>query len=596
MALGAALTTVSCNKDFLNVDYWSIVSPEGVYEDADNVYGGLIGCYAAFYVDTYNGVWPHPVLANYPSLDMQAEGWDAEMTTHSWGVEAKSGFFENLWKPAYKMIARINIYLSDLQNKVSDDVVDPNTKKIYEAEARALRGYCYYILTINFSRVPMLMTGETYVTSPEKARPESDEEAWKAILEDFEFAASVLDWDPQNEETGRMTKTAALAYAAKANMYLGNFEKAKSQYKQIIEQSGRQLNPCQGMVHALRNPGSYETVWEVSYPELTKMDWSAYSYYSNNDMRFSPMQNRPDEYSGWGDSPVSYEHIRSYEPGDKRLLYNIVCWGLENSDINASQAQDGKSYLHNIYTDNYIGKTPNYQTYFQSTRSGIPNAHSIKWWHTNQVFAANSMQLYRFSGVLLDYAECCFRTNDAATGWKVLGDIRNRAWGNLEVGYNPNTDPNNGTLCEEFPLEYLNTAIVEVPDAQKHYEEYKAEKGYTCETWLVAVTQERRKELLQEFSFWYDLTRQGNDFVKMWLDCEYPKNGNATFYNTVTKQYYVPSGTDFNQPYKDAPDSEKANMIPVTARDWDWNPIHIIFPIPTSELTANPLCEQNPGY
>ena len=61
-------------------------------------------------------------------------------------------------------------------------------------------------------------------------------------------------------------------------------------------------------------------------------------------------------------------------------------------------------------------------------------------------------------------------------------------------------------------------------------------------------------------------------------------------------QYYVPSGIDYNEPWDNASEAERASMIPVTPRVWDWNPIHLVYPIPTSELTANSLCDQNPGY
>lgn len=585
IALGASLTAVSCGNEFLNVDYWSIVNPDGVYADADNVKAGLIGCYAAFYIDSYNGVFAHPAIANYPSLDMQAEGWDAELTTHSWGVEAKSGFFKNAWGSTYKMIVRTNLFLNDLQNTVSDDVVPPATKKIYEAEARGLRAYCYYMLTTMFSRVPMLLTGETYANSPEKARPASDDEAWAKIKEDFQFAADNLDWKAADGEIGRFTKTAALAYLGKTYMYLKDYENARKCYEQIIAGSGKQLDPCQGMVHALRCPDNYETIWALSYPELTLMNWSGGSYASNEDRRFAPMQTRPDEYGGWGDSPVSFEHLRSYEPGDKRLLYNIVGWG---------PAQDGKEYKLNIFTKDSICLTPKYKTPFQISRSCIPNVHNIKYWHTNEVFSANSMQMYRYAGMLLDYAECCFETGKTAEGWKVLNDIRNRAWGNLEVGVDVNA--NRGTIAEKFPVEFLNTEIVPVPDAETVYTEYKAKKGWKSPTWLVAVFQERRKEIMYEHSFWFDITRRGSDFAQEWLDVEYPKNGGATFYNTVTGKYYVPEGNDKNQPWADASVAERAQMIPVTDRDWDWNPIHVVYPIPTDELTRNPLCEQNPGY
>ena len=584
LILGATFTTVSCSDDFLNVDYYSIVNPDGVYEDADNVFASLVGIYRVFYLDEYNGCWPHPCIANYPSLDMQAEGWDAELTTHSWGVEAKSGFFENLWSVCYKMIVRCNLFLYDLENTVSDDIVSPSLKKIYEGEARGLRGYCYYTLTTNFSRVPMLMTGETYASCPEKARPDSDDEAWATIIEDLEYAASVLDWKPADGMVGRFTKAAALAYAAKAHMYRGEYDKAKSQYLDIINNSGKSLDPVQAMVNWVDNPDSYEAIWEVNYPKFNKMGWDIYSYSANNDCRFSPCQNSPDEFGGWGDAPVSFEYSRCFEDGDKRLAYNVIGWHGDHGDINYYLGND--SYY-------YIGKTAKYQQWFQTTRSCIPNNHCIKMWKTTDVHAANNMQLYRYTGVLLDYAECCFQTGDATTGWKVIGDIRERAFGNLEVGYNPNEHTNSYL---EFPTKLLNTAKVTVPDAQTVYTAWKAEKGYKSDVWKVALVQERRKEFLHEFSFWYDLTRWGSDFVKEWLDCEYPKNGGATFYNTKTAKWYIPTGENKNQPWDDASVEERANMIPVTDRDWDWNAIHVVYPIPTSELTANALCTQNEGY
>ena len=149
----------------------------------------------------------------------------------------------------------------------------------------------------------------------------------------------------------------------------------------------------------------------------------------------------------------------------------------------------------------------------------------------------------------------------------MINQIRDRAWGNMEVGYDPNAHTNSKYT---FPTFLLNTEKVPVPDAQEVYAKYKAEKGYKSDVWVVAITQERRKEFLQEFSFWYDLCRMG--LVAEWLDCEYPKNGGATFYNTKTGKYYIPVGGEKNQPYRDASDEERRYMIPVTDRDWDWNP------------------------
>lgn len=589
LVLGATFTTVSCSNDYLNVDYYSIVNPDGVYEDADNVFMGLVGVYNTLYARSDWYVKPHPALANLPAMDWQADGWDAEMSTHSWGVESKSSFFEYAWKYSYKQVAKANLFLADLERSVTDAVMAPEKKRIYESEVRCIRAYAYYFLTINFSRVPMLMTGETFATNPEKARPESDAEAWGLIKEDFEYAAKYLDWKPADGMKGRVTKAMALAYAAKANMYIGDFKTAKEQLKDVIDHSGKSLNPVHGMIHWRDNPDSQETIWEVSFPEFPDMGAGMSAYRMNYDYHYFSQQFRAHEYQGWGDTPISYEFVRCFEPGDKRLMYNVAVWHGDHGDVNP-------------YTNQQIGLDPSYQSFFMNQYEGMPNNHLTKWWKSSDNNTSQSVQLYRFTEVLLNYAECCFETGDTAEGWKAINEVRNRAWGNLEVGYNPNDYTKSKYT---FPIELLNTAKVEVPDAEAYYTKYAnkeagaylgvswASKGIPV--WKVALTQERRKEFTQEFCFWYDLCRM--NLNEAWLDCEYPKNGDARFYNTKTGQYLKSSNpTNFNQPYEDATDADKPYLIPVQARDWDWNPIRKVYPIPTSELTANKLCTQNEGY
>lgn len=40
----------------------------------------------------------------------------------------------------------------------------------------------------------------------------------------------------------------------------------------------------------------------------------------------------------------------------------------------------------------------------------------------------------RLPNVMLDYAECCFRTGNEAEGWAQINTLRNRAFGLLEDG------------------------------------------------------------------------------------------------------------------------------------------------------------------
>lgn len=81
----------------------------------------------------------------------------------------------------------------------------------------------------------------------------------------------------------------------------------------------------------------------------------------------------------------------------------------------------------------------------------------------------------------------------------MIRQIRNRAWGNLEMG---------ATMID-LPADMLNTQTVEVPDAETYYTSYKAAKGYTSPVWKVALIIERRHEFNAEFSLYHDLCRMG---------------------------------------------------------------------------------------
>ena len=114
----------------------------------------------------------------------------------------------------------------------------------------------------------------------------------------------------------------------------------------------------------------------------------------------------------------------------------------------------------------------------------MPTVYSLKYWRckpgeNNKVFNPISLTLKRYAGIMLDYAECCFETGDNATGWNMIRQIRNRAWGNLEMG---------ATMID-LPADMLNTQTVEVPDAETYYTSYKAAKGYTSPVWKVALMQ-----------------------------------------------------------------------------------------------------------
>ena len=545
-------TTSSCD-DYLEVDHYDILPEDFMYQNETNIKSGLYGIYDTFYTyqgsdnsgdDTTWGFKPNVFIAGHSTMDCQASGWDAEWQRHA--VLANKGSLDTAWRMSYKAIDRANRFLAGLQN-VDVSVLSVEKKTQFEAEARAIRAYNYLYLSKVFGPVPMLLTGETYTTSAGKARPENLEGTYQVVEEDLKFAMEKLDWEPADGEYGRITKGFCKAFLAELYMYQKKFTEAKKELNDIIASNVYALEPCYANLHAWDNHWTKESVFEVAYHTHGNMNWGGNS---NDDGKiwYGYMCAAP-EYGGWGSLALSWEYYRSFEQGDKRKEYTCV----------------GTGDTHPI-TGQKLGLNPSYSGYVQGSEN-VPCVYSLKYWRKQPgkdgfVYCPISLTFKRYAGVLLDYAECCFETGEEATGWEMIRQVRNRAWGNLEIG----------VQATDFPQAMLNTTVVDVPDAKTVYAEYKTRKGYTSDVWKVALTQERRHELNAEFSLYFDLCRMG--LAEEWFRCEYPK----TKANSTPEECWE-TGDSF--------------------RYFEHQKYQEIFPIPTNEILNNPLInseDQNEGY
>lgn len=538
----------SC-EEYLTTQHYDILPDDFMFKSEANVQSGLNGIYDTFYTDQKSGLgddgtWgfkPQIFIANHSAMDCQASGWDAEWQRHA--VQPDKGSLETAWRMSYKAVDRVNRFLDGLAKADQSIFASAENVKYYEAEAKAIRAFNNLYLTKVFGRVPILKTGDTYSSSPGKARPENVDEMYAFIEQDFKDAMAVVQWKPRNGEYGRITKGFCYAYLAELYMYQEKFAEAKKLLGDIINSGTYALEPCYGNLHGWNQHWTKESIFEVMYSELSYMGWGG----NNMDMAmwFSCMCAAP-EYGGWGSLCLSYELYRSFEPGDKRKMYSMVAKGDTNP-----------------FTGETIGMTTGFDGWFQGSEN-MPTVYTLKYWKNhpgsnNQVFVPHSLTFKRLAGVMLDYAECCFETNDPTTGWEMIKQIRNRAWGNLEVGK---------TVEGAFNAT-LNTSVVTVPDAQTFYTKYKADKGYTADPWQVAVMIERRHELNQEFDLYFSLVRMG--LADQWFKAEYPN-------------------MDENSQYRKDGGS---------VRYFDYQDYMAVFPIPTTEILTNPDInqdDQNPGY
>ena len=615
--LGIVALSSCNNEEFLDVPQYDIVDISTQFMGDDNARLGLNGIYAYNNVSTQDNSWgykPNLFTGSHPTMDTQCTGWDVKFLNQTW--DANVGELGEGWAHAYAAICRANLYLAGLEEATE---VSPEAKRLCEGEARALRGYFYSWLATTFGRVPMLATGEDFSNTPDKAAAETYEEMWDFIIEDFSKAAELLDWKPFNGQYGRCTKGMAKAYLADAYMWKAYrcpetasdcYAKAKTELKSIIDSGTYKLSTNFATNWDPAGFWNEECIWAMCSDEGN--EWSSWGgdrtiTFCNPNM-FKWFTACP-ENGGWGSQYLSWEWYSCYEPGDTRRdascatgavpvdqmeKYGIepskVVWGFHPylKDSLGTKNDAGQVVKPFINAEGVLAGTKTMQFHFTNGEFA-PAIWTTKIWRNafadgnswgTQMWSPTIIYGKRYANVLLDYAECCFRTGDEATGWAQLDILRNRAWGNLTVGQDyskyfahfNNVYSGNGksSVMTEYPVGVLKEPVT-VPSAKEYYTALHAKAnrvGYThtSEIWKVAVNEERRKEFNSEWCLCPDMIKSG--YIKDHIDYNYPKDD---------------GGSDY------------ANY-PWSKREFDFDVNKMDMPIPADEIMKNTLLKQNPGY
>ncbi|MBR4601217.1 MAG: RagB/SusD family nutrient uptake outer membrane protein [Prevotella sp.] len=615
--LGCVALASCDNEEFLDVPQYNILDVSAQFADDDHARIGLNGIYAFNNVSQQDNSWgykPNLFTGSHPTMDTQCTGWDVKFLNQTW--DAQVGELGDGWAHAYAAINRANIYLDGLKDA---ELVSDAAKKTCEGEARALRGYFYTWLATTFGRVPMLATGEDFSNTPNKAAAETYEEMWDFIIEDFAAAAELLDWTPYGGQYGRCTKGMAKAYLADAYMWKAFrcpeqasdcYNKAKKELKDIINSGTYKLSTNFATNWDPAGFWNEECIWAMVSDEGN--EWSSWGgdrtiTFANPNM-FKWFTACP-ENGGWGSQYLSWEWYSCYEPGDTRRdascatgavpEADLAKYGIEKSenvwgyhpylkDSLGTKDANGKVVKPFINEQGVLAGTKTMQFHFTNGEFA-PAIWTTKIWRNayadgnswgTQMWSPTIIYGKRYANVLLDYAECCFRTGDESAGWAAIDEVRNRAWGNLTVGqdyskyfahFNQVYQGNGKSVTmTEYPIGVL-TAAVTVPSAKDYYTALQAKPnrvGYkhTSEVWKVAVNEERRKEFNSEWCLCPDMIKSG----------------------------YIEDHINYNYP-KDDGGSDYANY-PWTKRSFDFDILKMDMPIPADELMKNTLLEQNPAY
>ena len=620
-----ALSFTACdNDDFLDVDHYDIYEPDLMFQNEEYATRGLNGIYDCLWQDgTYADAWnykPQLFFGCHPTLDTQATGWDTKWCNQTWAADDAD--LGKGYCYAYRAIGRANEFLAGLEAEENGYIRQQPGYKYLDGEARALRAYFYMFLAENWGKVPMLATGETFINTPNKAAAETDDETWDFIIDDLKKASEELDWKPWNGQYGRATKGMALSYLGEAYLWKAykarvngegeaksteNIRLAKDALQKVVDSGEYALVESYGTLWDADEAWPKESVWQV-VNDMGKGNYGAW----NSDAQifnnfFAASTNGG---GGWGSQYMSWELYFQFELGDKRRDASLCTDPVPQ--LANSPYRSAYCYGMHPFLQQKIGNDNDNNGYMYNNNGEFaPGIWTMKLWRLQRAQWAtphSPCHFYykRYSGVLLDLAECLFRLNggDDATAWSYIDQIRNRAFGNLEVGhadelsqkfiqyYNTLDHCNWGygdyNAFTEYPIPF-ETEIHQVPAAKEYYsnmvsnglkidldgdgvaeEQVSLPFSGKAEAWQVALGQERRKEFNSEWNLKADLQR--SEFLPVHLECDYPKGLGLAKDNPAKKDnwhYY---------------------------RDWDFNPARLVMPFPVDEVLKNLLLEQNEAY
>lgn len=327
----------------------------------------------------------------------------------------------NTWSDAYVGIGAANYFLANVDR--IENITDNNTFLRYKGEARVLRAYQYIKLAYLFGAVPLLKGPLTLEESRQATRTPLDE-IYDFVDTELSEAAGWLPEAYSGTNVGRVTKWAAIALRARANLYAGRYRQAAEAAGEIIQSGDFSLYSRYENLFSYTAENNGEVILDKQFvsPNFVHNSFYLLAPYSqqNSQSTYVPTKVLADTYEtadgkAIDDADSGYDADNPYENRDPRLHFSIFLDGdILPSGIAFSPAPNsgtsdaiGSTYIASTTGFN-VKKYVNAQDFANPSRSGI------------------NIILLRYAEVLLTYAEAKIELDEIdASVYEAINTVRN---------------------------------------------------------------------------------------------------------------------------------------------------------------------------
>lgn len=543
LALGGFLT--SCD-DFLTVNPADKPVLETFYTTPENLRSTTMTLYASKTWSNFhmNFQWKMDMINGdlYYTYDQEGQWYFGTYTP-------TNPYINEGWKGLYNVILFCNSVINDIPPVCGGTITDADITHAV-AEARGIRGYCYYMLTEVWRDVPIVENNSADIGAGNFEKPRNTQASvYRFAMEDLDFAVDNL---PETDtDVYRLTKRKARALRAKLAVTMAQHSDLgldrDALYKKAAADALDVITNTQALTEI-----DYSTLFDVAAnngPEsilAIQCAVQGYSFGNARNAAWSRSALIADQQWGGGKGPtISLQKM--YEDGDKRRMWVYMTQGDYYPKL--ATAQGGYTYkLINRDADGEeiegrIEMNAHIKKYLIGKSADCDGMVGI-----NQD-AANNIYLMRLADVYLTYVEAVMGAADQtsdATAMKYYNMVRQRAG---------------------------------VPEAGSvTYEE---------------LLKERRRELAFESQTWFDTQRYryrvGDAKALEWLN-----NGFGTGINRCAM--YIPNG-NLDKTQENDPANYK--MVSSTDEGSMYNPIMITAgafqaPVPAAVTSSSPMMGLDP--
>jgi hypothetical protein len=413
------LITLTVCKDILDTQPLGSLTDQTFYQTEKDFDAATLAPYSTMLNLTYdqNGSgWWNGFLK--PSDDVQFRDPNDANDVFNW--LPTNNDFAWVWAQAYKGIMRANIVLDALPK--ASGFADATKKPRYEAEAKFMRAWWYFLLARNWGNVPILTSVPSSVGATMVGNSNPGE-VWDLMESDLTFATQNL---PANygSEKGRATKYTAFALLGKVQLYRAQWFSQQAKYQDAIKNLSAVVSS--GVFSLMPN-------YADNFRESAE---------NNAESLFEEQDTEGDNINAWGTTDTGGRAGHAWNIFVSPSCYYGAggecapkAWGegYGQVDITASLAAEFEPNDPRSYWTMYSAGEDYGGTLYKATwsRTGHTPAKYNRPWDPNRFpnnWSGDNLRLIRYADVLLLLAEAkLLGNNDIPGAAALVNQIRARA-------------------------------------------------------------------------------------------------------------------------------------------------------------------------